>query len=95
MQEFLKTTNEHTLLITSQPELESAFRKVISEMLTEIKADSENDQLIKRNVVNERLHVDNSTLWRWDKTGYLKAVRIGRSVYYKESDVKRLEEGRV
>ena len=95
MQQFLDKTNEHTLLIASQPELESAFRNVISELLAQLKEDGKSDQLVKRKAVNARLHVDNSTLWRWDKIGYLKAIHVGRSVFYRESDVRAIEEGRV
>ena len=36
------------------------------------------------------LKVARSTLYRWDKEGYLKAVRIGRKPRYKMSDVERL-----
>ncbi len=41
----------------------------------------------------ERLSVDLSTLWRWDKTGYLRKVKIGKKIFYRGSDVARLTEG--
>lgn len=41
----------------------------------------------------EKLGVDISTLWRWDKTGYLKKIKIGGAVRYRESDVLKLMEG--
>ena len=50
---------------------------------------------ITKAAARERLKVDDTTLWRWDKCGYLKAIHIGRSVYYREADIKRLEEGRL
>lgn len=81
-------------IVLSASELEQALRNVLSDLLAR-QEEQKQDSLVARNVVNERLHVDNSTLWRWDKTGYLKAIRIGRAVYYKESDVKRLEGGRL
>lgn len=93
MDDLFKFSEEHKLLIVSAPDLERAVRNVALEILAKQEEQKE-DPLVPRNLVNERLHVDNSTLWRWDKTGYLKAIRIGRSVYYKESDVKRLEGGR-
>ena len=34
------------------------------------------------------LGVDKSTLWRWEKQGYLVPVRVGRKPRYKESDIK-------
>ena len=30
---------------------------------------------------------DPSTLWRWEKVGYLKPVRIGVKVFYRRSDI--------
>lgn len=41
----------------------------------------------------EKLGVDVSTLWRWDKTGYLKKIKVGRKIQYRESDVLKLMEG--
>lgn len=41
----------------------------------------------------EKLGVDTSTLWRWDKTGYLKKIKVGRKIQYRESDVLKLMEG--
>lgn len=40
-----------------------------------------------------KLGVDVSTLWRWHRTGYLKKIKVGNSVRYKESDVLKLMEG--
>lgn len=39
------------------------------------------------------LQVDRSTLWRWDKTGYLKPYRIGGKVRYRLSDINKLLSG--
>ena len=41
----------------------------------------------------ERLSVDLSTLWRWDKSGYLKKIKVGNKIRYRESDVLKLMEG--
>ena len=41
----------------------------------------------------ERLSVDLTTLWRWDKTGYLRKVKIGKKIFYRNSDIERLVEG--
>lgn len=34
--------------------------------------------------------VDKSTLWRWEKAGYLSPVRIGTKVFYKKSQLESL-----
>lgn len=38
------------------------------------------------------LHVDLSTLWRWEKSGYLVPSRIGRKRMYKLSDLQAILE---
>lgn len=41
--------------------------------------------------VAQRLGVNRSTLWRWDKIGYLTGTKFGNKIRYKESDVTRIE----
>lgn len=89
-----KSDNEHVVLMIPQEELTEALRSVVSELLAELE-EKKKDALIAKKAVSERLNVDNSTLWRWEKSSYLKPVRIGKSVYYHESDVKDIEEGRI
>jgi hypothetical protein len=43
--------------------------------------------------VGEMLNVDNTTLWRWNKKGYLKTIEFGGGRRYKMSDVKALMNG--
>lgn len=35
-----------------------------------------------------------STLWRWEQTGYLIPVRLGKTLKYRLSDVLKVKEGR-
>jgi excisionase family DNA binding protein len=39
--------------------------------------------------VAKMLDVDKSTLWRWNKQGYLKHIEIGGKRRYRMSDVKK------
>ena len=41
--------------------------------------------------VSSLLGVDRSTLWRWNKEGYLPNFKFGNRVRYKESDVCRVQ----
>ena len=41
----------------------------------------------------KKLGVDLSTLWRWDKSGYLKKIKVGNKNRYRESDIVKLMEG--
>jgi len=40
--------------------------------------------------VSEILNVNITTLWRWNKIGYLKTIEFGGGRRYKMSDVKAL-----
>ena len=84
--------NRQIQIVLSPDDLEEAIRTVVSELLTQREVERA-DRRITRAAARERLHVDDTTLWRWDKSGYLPAIRIGRSVYYREIDVKKIEEG--
>lgn len=42
----------------------------------------------------EILGVDKSTLWRWNKCGYLSNVKIGSKVRYRLTDVEELMKRR-
>jgi len=94
MNNLFKTDSEHIVLMVPQEELTEAIRSVVSELLAEREAQKK-DALLTRKAVSERLNVDNTTLWRWDKANYLKPVRIGKAVYYRESEVKDIVEGRI
>ena len=52
--------------------------------------------LVSRKAAAIRLGVDVSTLWRWDKSGYLPVtVRRGKFVSYSEEAIRRLESGEI
>lgn len=38
----------------------------------------------------ERLHVNRSTLWRWNKDKYLCPIKVGHKTLYRVSDVERI-----
>lgn len=74
-----------------------ALKTVVEEMYRKVeeRAKAECEQLrekatITRKDACEILGVAPSTLWRWNKEGYLKPVRIGAKVLYKRSDIDRL-----
>jgi predicted DNA-binding transcriptional regulator AlpA len=53
------------------------------------------DELISLEDAKKRPSISNSdaTLYRWDKTGFLPKVKIGGRVFYRLSDIKKIEEG--
>ena len=55
---------------------------------------SEGKRFITRKETARLLHVNYTTLWRWNKQGYLRSRKIGgRHVMYKYSDVMALLNG--
>lgn len=52
------------------------------------------DAEVTVNQAARQLHVTKVTLWRWEKSEYLTPVRIGSKVYYRQSDIDRLKQGR-
>lgn len=34
--------------------------------------------------------VSHTTLWKWQKSGYLVPIKVGKRVYYKRSDIEQL-----
>lgn len=91
--EQLKTT-QITQYILNKEDLETILRTLIGEILSDHEAEKKEPRLTVKQV-SHRLGVDPSTLWRWEREGYLTPSRIGRKVLYKESDIAAIEEGRI
>ena len=49
--------------------------------------------LISRKACAQRLHKDPSTLWRWNRDGYLRQIKIAGRSYYSEESILRIERG--
>jgi len=48
-------------------------------------------ELIPLKEVQKLLHVSNVTLWKWEKQGRIKVVRLSpRKVYVEKSEIERL-----
>jgi len=56
---------------------------------TSVFPDADNELVSKSDVI-KGLRVTHTTLWKWEKTGYLKPVRVGKRVYYRRDDIKAL-----
>ncbi|MBV8038868.1 helix-turn-helix domain-containing protein [Bacteroides sp. AN502] len=72
------------------------LREWALELMNESKQEKEedvSDNYLSVGEVIDKLRVNASTLWRWDKSGYLKKLKVGGKVRYRESDVIKLMEG--
>ena len=69
------------------------LKEIINEIIDARFAEKKQDELISIKKVMEMLGVTGATLWRWDKMGILKKVRVGNRVYYRHSDIIRIADG--
>lgn len=73
------------------------LKEFVAEMVAEAEAARpvvEEEKYLTIKDVCGILGVTKGTLWRWDKSGYLKAIRIGRNPQYRMSDINHLREGK-
>lgn len=78
-------------MIVSQHDLEVAVQNVVDKLLEQ--RENKPETYLTAEETAKRLNVDRSTLWRWNKEGYLLTIKIGSKVRYKLSDVERLQRG--
>lgn len=51
--------------------------------------------LIPKTEVLKGFEISHTTLWKWQKCGYLVPVKIGKRVYYKRDDIENLTQNKV
>lgn len=78
----------------NKEDLETVLGSLIEKVIARYEAEKREPRLTIKQV-SQRLNVDPSTLWRWERDGYLIPTRLGRKVLYNESDIIAIEEGRV
>lgn len=80
---------------TVQKEIDGFVDRLTITLKKEVEAEMEaRNRLIPRKEVAARLGVNYSTLWRWQQMHFLDAVYVGRKVFYKEKDLKTIENSR-
>lgn len=53
-------------------------------------AESRKEKYLTKDEVKEICSVCDATLWHWNRKGYLKTIKIGNKVRYKESDIRKI-----
>ena len=76
-------------IVLNREDLEAVVRKIVMEAIDASRAESDK-KLLTRDEVCSILSVSPSTLWKWDKIGYLKKRKVGRSVFYEKNDILKL-----
>ena len=73
------------------------LREIFKEMVGSIKpkvADQPSEEFLSRKEVLNTLKIDSSTLWSWEKTGYIKSYPFGGRKRYKLADIEAIRTGR-
>lgn len=87
------------LVVMSRADLEALVEKAASKVEESINNDvrpsvCDEERFLTREEVSKLLHVDFSTLWRWNKLKLLCCIKVGpRRVMYKYSDVMKKLNG--
>lgn len=78
----------NTLLVVTPADLQEFALSVVNEFTKA--APRMEEKRYSRREFARRHGVTLSTLWRWEKQGLLKGIRVGQKVYYRDSDLKEL-----
>ncbi|KAF0236513.1 MAG: hypothetical protein FD181_2680 [Prolixibacteraceae bacterium] len=95
IQELLKTDANFNVTITIK-DLKEWHKEVIADTrreLEEVVISDKAESYPTPKQVAEMLNVDLTTLWRWNKKGYLKSIEFGGGRRYKMSEVRKLING--
>ena len=82
------------IINTTIEELNAAICAAVNAALNEREKQKKN-VLISREAVVEQLHVNASTLWRWERAGYLHGTKIGRRKWYSKEAIENLKDGEI
>ncbi len=86
-------TNSSPILMVSADDLRDVVSGILEEVISASKDEKRDESLVTIKQASALLDVDRSTLWRWEKEGYLKPVRIGRKVRYPMYAVEAIKKG--
>ena len=93
IQSFISNTNTSNIqLVVGINDLKELCFHFVKEAFDQQKKlkEQENDGLLDSMQVKELLKVKDGTLWKWNKRGYLRHVKIGSRNYYKREDVDKI-----
>jgi predicted site-specific integrase-resolvase len=81
--QFVSTTPDELATLIS-----SKVQEILGSQLKEIATTPEKKEFITREEASKLLNVTFATLWRYNKSGRLKAYKFQNKVYYKLSDIE-------
>ncbi len=81
---------ESRLFAISIEELRYIIREEVEVALQKYITEPKEEEYLTITQAAKLLSIDRSTLWHWDKEGYLKKIHIGGKPRYKRSDIDRI-----
>lgn len=95
----LNTESGTPMYLVSEDNLRSFGEKIANDVLQQaigmLKAERNEKNLFKASEVTERYGISSTTLWRWEKQGVLKSVKVGSRNYYRVAEIERIMRGEV
>lgn len=94
--EELLQTNANISLTVSLDDLRTFSNELIRQTKSELEAEliaTRQESYLTRLETAGFMKVDQATLWRWAKRGYLSPIEVGGKRMYKMSDVMRILNG--
>ena len=94
--EELLQTKANISLTVSLTDLRTFSNELIQRTKSELEAEitaSKNESYLTRLETADFLKVDQATLWRWAKRGYLSPIEVGGKRMYRMSDLVRILNG--
>lgn len=88
IQEILKS-NQAIMVVVNPSDLKEFASSIIDELMKN-RPDEKAEEYLTRKEAADTLKVDVSTLWRWEKSGYLLSKKIGAKVVYAKSDIEKI-----
>lgn len=89
----LHSGNANVKVEVNGEDLLTFSNELINRAKTELSADyaeAQKEKYLTKEEVKTICHVCDATLWHWNKKGYLKTVKIGSKVRYRQSDIRKI-----
>ncbi len=87
--DLLQQGQGNAILMVGATELKEFCDNLIDEAVARFTPQQEEVYLTTAQASN-KLNVNRSTLWRWDRDNYLKSVKVGKKTLYRLSDVEKI-----
>ena len=89
----LLSSGANVSITVNLKDLQDLFKEVVGNRVTEVEPD-ERDEFVSRKNALSLLQIDSSTLWNWERTGYIKSYPFGGRKRYKISDIELIKSGK-